>query len=71
MPEREFEQIKRRFQLPVPDRQAVVRRPGGPYYLDVHWAAYATGSEIHGTQPHPLEVTCPCTCRQRRVALPS
>jgi hypothetical protein len=36
--------------VPVPDRQAVVRRPGGRYYLDVHWAAYATGTEIHGTQ---------------------
>ena len=50
VPEREFEQIRRRFRVPVPDRQAVVRRPDGRYYLDVHWAAYATGTEIHGTQ---------------------
>ncbi|MGH8775565.1 MAG: hypothetical protein ACRDWI_10450 [Jiangellaceae bacterium] len=51
VPEREFEQIRRRFGLPVPDRQAVVRyRPGGRYHLDVDWNPYATGTEIHGTQ---------------------
>ena len=50
VPEHEFEQIRRRFGLPAPDRQAVVRRPGGRYYLDVYWATYATGTEAHGAQ---------------------
>ena len=50
VPEREFEQIRRRFGLPAPDRQAVVRRAGGRYYLDVDWEAYGAGTEVHGIQ---------------------
>jgi very-short-patch-repair endonuclease len=50
VPEREFEQIRRRFRAARARPAGVVRRPGGRYNLDVHWATYATGTEIHGTQ---------------------
>ncbi|HLR85822.1 MAG TPA: hypothetical protein VK059_12780 [Nocardioidaceae bacterium] len=53
LPERDFDQIRTRRGLPVPDRQAIVRRADGSYYLDAAWAAYDTGCEIHGV-PHML-----------------
>ncbi|NEE02532.1 type IV toxin-antitoxin system AbiEi family antitoxin domain-containing protein [Phytoactinopolyspora halotolerans] len=50
VPERQFEQIRRRFQLPEPERQAVVRGPDGRFYLDAYWRRYNVSAEIHGTQ---------------------
>ncbi|WP_129670102.1 type IV toxin-antitoxin system AbiEi family antitoxin domain-containing protein [Phytoactinopolyspora endophytica] len=50
VPEREFDQICRMFDLPEPERQAVVRRLDGRYYLDAHWPRYEVGAEVHGIQ---------------------
>jgi very-short-patch-repair endonuclease len=50
VPEHDFEIIRRRFHLPRPDRQAVVRRSDGRYYLDGYWHRYRLGVEIHGLQ---------------------
>lgn len=51
LPELDFEHIRRRCRLPPPDRQSVLRRSDGRYYLDVKWRAYAAACEIHGI-PH-------------------
>ena len=50
IPEHDFDLILRRFHLPEPDRQAVVRRPGGRYYLDADWLRFRVACEVHGTQ---------------------
>lgn len=50
VPEHDFEVVRRRFQLPEPDRQAAVRRQDGRYYLDARWRKYRLAAEIHGTQ---------------------
>ena len=42
--------IRRRFDLPSPTRQAIVRRVGGRYYLDVEWARFQVCCEVHGTR---------------------
>lgn len=54
LPERDAELIRRRFHLPRPSRQTVVRRDDRRYYLDIGWDAYDAACEIHGI-PH-LEV---------------
>ncbi|MFC5677188.1 hypothetical protein [Aeromicrobium endophyticum] len=51
LPERSFDEIRREVGLPPPERQAVVRRPDGRYYLDVWWAAFNLAVEVHGI-PH-------------------
>jgi len=51
LPERDVEQIRRRFHLPTPSRQSPVRRPDGRYFLDLEWQQYDVGAEIHGI-PH-------------------
>jgi len=40
LPERDVEQIRRRFHLPTPSRQSPVRRPDGRYFLDLEWQQY-------------------------------
>lgn len=40
----------RRRRLPEPDRQEVLRRPSGRFYLDVAWSAYGVVVEIDGVQ---------------------
>jgi hypothetical protein len=51
LPEREFELIRRRVRLPSPNRQQVLRRSDGRYYLDNDWPAFGVRVEIHGI-PH-------------------
>jgi hypothetical protein len=51
VPERSFDEIRREVGLPPPERQAVVRRSDGRYYLDVWWAAFNLAVEVHGI-PH-------------------
>lgn len=51
LPERDFDVIRRRFHVPEPSRQAVLRRTDGRYYLDVEWRRYGSSCEIHGI-PH-------------------
>lgn len=51
LPERDFDQIRLEVQLPRPERQAIVRRPDGRYYLDVWWKQFNLACEIHGI-PH-------------------
>jgi hypothetical protein len=51
VPEQQFERIRRRYGLPAPTRQRVLRRATGRYYLDVDWEAYDLASEIDG-MPH-------------------
>ncbi|MDQ3664319.1 MAG: hypothetical protein M3353_06620 [Actinomycetota bacterium] len=51
LPERDFEAIRRRWRIPEPSRQSVLRRPDGRFYLDVEWRRYGSACEIHGI-PH-------------------
>lgn len=51
LPERSFDEIRREIGLPPPERQAVVRRSDGRYYLDVWWQAFNLAVEVHGI-PH-------------------
>ncbi len=50
IPEHDFEQIRRTFNLPPPQRQVVVRGPDGRLYLDAAWLRYQVSVEIHGIQ---------------------
>ncbi|NEE03941.1 hypothetical protein [Phytoactinopolyspora halotolerans] len=50
VPERDFRQICRAFDLPEPERQAIVRRADGRFYLDAYWKQYEVGAEVHGFQ---------------------
>lgn len=51
LPERSFDEIRREVGLPSPQRQAVVRRADGRYYLDVWWEVLNLAVEVHGV-PH-------------------
>lgn len=51
LPERDFDTIRRGIGVPSPDRQAVLRRRDGRYYLDARWTQFNTAVEIHGL-PH-------------------
>jgi hypothetical protein len=51
LPERDFDVICRRRNLPSPARQGVLRRSDGRYYLDRRWEAYGLACEIQGL-PH-------------------
>ncbi|MFY0408524.1 hypothetical protein [Solicola sp. PLA-1-18] len=51
LPERDFDDIRRRVGAPRPTRQARVKRDDGRYYLDVEWEELETACEIHGI-PH-------------------
>jgi len=51
LPERDFDDLRRRAGLPAPSRQQRLRTPNGRYYLDVEWKQYALAVEIHGI-PH-------------------
>jgi very-short-patch-repair endonuclease len=50
VPEHDFEQVRRMFGLPEPQRQAVVVRSDGRYYLDADWQPFRVSAEVHGTQ---------------------
>jgi hypothetical protein len=50
VPEHDFGLALRRFDLPPPDRQVIVRRAGGRYYLDAEWSRFGVGCEVHGAQ---------------------
>lgn len=51
LPERDFETLRLRADLPRPTRQAKVQGRDGRYYLDVWWAQFNLAIEIHGI-PH-------------------
>lgn len=51
VPERSFDEIRREVGLPAPERQVVVRRSDGRYYLDAWWAELNLAVEVHGI-PH-------------------
>lgn len=51
MPERQFDRIMIRHNLPRPTRQRMVFGSDGRYYLDADWDAYDLSAEIHG-MPH-------------------
>ncbi len=55
VPEREFLRIVRNAHLPQPDRQALLQRPNGRYYLDARWHRYATAAEIDGSGHFEIE----------------
>ena len=54
IPERDFDEIRRRAGLPMPSRQVRVKGNDGRYYLDAAWVHLGLAIEIHGI-PH-LEV---------------
>lgn len=51
LPERDFNDLRRRAGLPAPSRQQRLRTPNGRYYLDVEWKQYGIAIEVHGI-PH-------------------
>jgi hypothetical protein len=51
LPERDFDRIRLEAHLPRPERQTVVQRNDGRYYLDVWWKRFNLACEIHGI-PH-------------------
>jgi hypothetical protein len=51
LPERDFDEIRAECRLPPPDRQAVLRRSDGKYYLDARWNRFNLSCEVHGI-PH-------------------
>lgn len=51
LPERDFDDLRRRSGLPAPSRQRRLRTPNGRYHLDVEWKQYGIAVEIHGI-PH-------------------
>lgn len=54
LPEQAFDRIRRERHLPPPERQRMLCRADGRYYLDADWERYDLSAEIHGL-PH-LEV---------------
>lgn len=50
LPERDFDEVRRRAGLPAPTRQRKVRGPDGRYYLDVDWERIGLAVEVHGSQ---------------------
>ncbi|NDL57087.1 hypothetical protein [Phytoactinopolyspora mesophila] len=50
IPEHDFERIRRMFGLPEPQRQAIVMRSDGRYYLDADWHPFGVSAEVHGSQ---------------------
>ncbi len=54
LPELDYLHGLRRFGLPEPTRQRVVRRPDGRYYLDAELDPWAVTVEINGV--HHLDV---------------
>lgn len=48
--ELEFGQLCLKYGMPEPDRQVVVRRPNGTFYLDARWSEYGLIVEIDGAQ---------------------
>lgn len=55
VPEREFVDIVRKWQLPTPEHQVIRRRPNGRYYLDVKWRTYDLSAEIEGVHHFAVE----------------
>ncbi len=51
LPEREFDLLRRARRLPAPERQRVLRRRDGRYFLDNDWPAFGIRAEVHGI-PH-------------------
>lgn len=51
LPEHDFDRIRVECRLPPPDRQAVLRRSDGKYYLDARWKQFNLSCEVHGI-PH-------------------
>lgn len=50
LPERDFDDIRRRARLPAPTRQQRLKRTDGRYYLDATWDDLDLAVEVHGTQ---------------------
>lgn len=55
VPEREFSDLVRHAGLPEPSRQAIRRRPGGRFYLDVDWECYRYSAEVEGAHHFSVE----------------
>jgi len=53
LPERDFDEIRRRRGFPIPTRQRMMKRANGRAYLDVAWDEFDAACEIHGI-PHML-----------------
>lgn len=53
LPERDFDEIRRRRRLPFPTRQRMRKRDDGRAYLDAAWDEFDAACEVHGI-PHML-----------------
>lgn len=51
LPEGDFNAIRCRLRLPEPQRQRILQRPDGRYFLDNDWPEFGVRAEIHGI-PH-------------------
>ena len=67
--EGEFAHECRRRGLPEPTRQAVRRRPGGTYYLDVWWEQWGVVVEVDGIQHTWASAIIGDALRQNSVTL--
>ena len=55
--------------LPEPDRQVVLRRPGGAYYLDARWTRWRLVAEVDGVQHLALDHWVSDLRRHNEIAL--
>ncbi|MCW2831258.1 MAG: hypothetical protein JWP31_1950 [Aeromicrobium sp.] len=55
LPERDFDEIRRRARLPAPSRQRVVKGPDGRYHLDAAWDEVRLAVEVHGAHHQQVD----------------
>ncbi len=69
LPEREFALICRQAGLPEPERQRILRTPGGRFYLDTDWPTWGVRTEIHGIPHHDIPRWDEDLLRQNEIAI--
>lgn len=55
LPERDFDDLRRRAGLPCPTRQERVKGPHGRYHLDAWWKQFNLAVEVHGIPHQAIE----------------
>ncbi len=55
--------------LPAPDRQQILRRPGGSYYLDARWSSWGVVAEVDGVGHLMLDQWLADCVRHNEIAI--